>query len=95
MTRLRNQRGDSMKQGRQQAIPKFDGRNVPVSVAASIMRKDAQFIRIGLQRGLLPIGTAYKVNDSNTQYDYYISPSKLYEFTGYVYKDAVINESEV
>lgn len=84
-----------MKEQRQQALPKFDGRNVPVSVAAKALRKDAQFIRIGLQRGLLPFGTAYKVNDKNTQYDYYISPSKLYEYTGFVYMDAVISEREV
>lgn len=84
-----------MKEGRQQAIPKFDGRNVPVSVAARALKKDAQFIRVGLQRGLLPFGAAYKVNDSNIQYDYYISPSKLYEYTGFVYLDAVISEREV
>lgn len=81
-------------QGRQQAIPRFDGRNVPISVAAKALRKNAQFVRIGLQRGLLPIGTAYKVNEDNLQYDYYISPAKLYEFSGFIYQDALI-ESEV
>ena len=83
-----------MKEGRQQAIPKFDGRNVPVSVAAKALRKDAQFIRIGLQRGFLPFGTAFKVNDDNEKFDYYISPLKLFEYSGFIYADAV-TEREV
>ncbi|HRR76727.1 MAG TPA: hypothetical protein P5191_07930 [Ruminococcus sp.] len=58
------------------------GRNVPVNVAAKIIGKTPQFIRIGLQRGLLPIGVAFKTSDHNQQYDYYISPKLLYEFTG-------------
>ena len=61
----------------------YGGRNVPVNVAARIMGKSPQFIRIGLQRGILPIGRALKTNDRNEQYDYYISPRLLAEFTGY------------
>ena len=61
----------------------YGGRNVPVRVAAKIMNKSPQFIRIGLQRGILPIGKAMKTNDHNEQYDYYISPKLLAEFTGY------------
>ena len=34
--------------------PNFNGANVPVTVAARIMGKAPMFIRIGLQRGLLP-----------------------------------------
>lgn len=60
----------------------YGGRNVPVNVAAKIIGKTPQFIRIGLQRGLLPIGVAYKTNERNQQYDYYISPKLLAEFTG-------------
>ena len=60
----------------------YDGRNVPVIVAARIMGKSPQFVRIGLQRGILPIGRALKTNDRNEQYDYYISPRLLAEFTG-------------
>jgi len=58
------------------------GRNVPVNVAARIMGKSPQFIRIGLQRDILPIGRALKTNDRNEQYDYYISPRLLADFTG-------------
>lgn len=60
----------------------YGGRNVPVNVAAKIMGKSPQFVRIGMQRGILPIGRALKTNDRNEQYDYYISPRLLAEFTG-------------
>ncbi len=60
----------------------YGGRNVPVNVAARMMGKSPQFVRIGLQRGILPIGVAMKTDDRNEQYDYYISPKLLFEFTG-------------
>lgn len=64
----------------------FTGENIPVTTAAKIMRKDQQFVRQGLIKGLLPIGAAYKKEGSN-QYDYYISPKLFYEYTGHLYKD--------
>lgn len=60
----------------------YGGHNVPVNVAAKIMNKAPQFVRIGLQRGILPIGRALKTNERNEQYDYYISPRLLADFTG-------------
>lgn len=42
--------------------------------AASIMGCSAQFIRIGLQRGLLDIGNAVKLS---TKWTYNISPARL------------------
>lgn len=66
-------------------IFKFSGANIPVTTAAKIMKKDQQFVRQGLIKGLLPIGTAYKKEGSN-QYDYYISPKLFYEYTGYFYQ---------
>lgn len=42
--------------------------------AANIMGCSAQFIRIGLQRGLLDIGDAVKMS---TKWTYNISPAKL------------------
>ena len=41
----------------------YGGRNVPVNDAARIMGKSPQFIRIGLQRGILPFGVALKTDD--------------------------------
>lgn len=62
----------------------FDGRNIPVAEAAKIMGKVPQFIRLAMINKLLPIGLAYKKEDS-TQYDFYISPKLFYEYTGYRY----------
>ena len=64
----------------------FSGENVPISEVARIMKKDKNFIRIGIQEKWLPIGVAYK-KEGSSEYSYYISPKKLYEYTGYVYKD--------
>ena len=41
-------------------IPEFTGENIPVTVAAKIMKKDQQFIRWGMAQGILPIGIAMK-----------------------------------
>ncbi len=62
----------------------FTGANVPIAVVAKIMKKDKQFVRIGIQEHWLPIGVAYKKEGSG-EYSYYVSPKKLYEYTGYVY----------
>ncbi len=59
-----------------------EGRNVPVTVAARIMGKSPMFIRIGLQRGILPFGVAFKTDETHEQFDYYISPQRFAEFTG-------------
>lgn len=55
------------------------GKNVSVSRAAQIMGKCPQFVREGLKRGILPIGHAIK---TKTQYNYYISPKLLSDYTG-------------
>ena len=47
--------------------------------AADIMGCSAQFVRIGLQRGLLDIGDAVKMS---TKWTYNISPAKLAERQG-------------
>lgn len=66
-------------------VPDFSGENVPITVAAKVMRKDPQYIRQGLVQGILKFGYAFKMEGSN-RYDYYISPRKFWEETGYVYK---------
>lgn len=53
--------------------------NMTVIKAAEIMGKSQQFIRVGLQRGLLPFGTAVKMS---SMWTYYISPKKFYEYVG-------------
>ena len=66
-------------------VPDFPEGNVPVTIAASIMGKDQQFLREAMKRGLIDLGICYKKENSE-QYDFYISPFKLWQLTGYVYK---------
>ena len=51
-----------------------------VAEAATIMCVSKPYIRIGLQRGLLPFGTAVKM--SGNRYTYFISKNRLYEYLG-------------
>ena len=66
----------------------FTGEAVPIAVAAQAMHKTADFIRYGMQKGLLPIGTAIK-QEGCERHDYYISPKLLFEYTGFVYEKAL------
>ena len=77
-------------------IPKFSGKNIPVKEVAKLMGKDQQFIRQGIIRGLLPIGTAFKKTivdqkwneeKESSQYDFDISPKLLWEYTGIIYDE--------
>lgn len=56
------------------------GKSITIQEAARIMGKSEQFIRVCLQRGLLPFGTATKLS---SKWTYYISPKLFYEYTGY------------
>lgn len=70
--------------------------SVPVAVAARIYGKDPAWIRAGIISGWLPIGTATRngqkitdVKQIDSRYgriNYYISPKKLYEETGYLWE---------
>ena len=48
-------------------VPKFTGENVPVNVAARVMKKDQQFIRQGIILGFLKFGVAFK-KEGSSQY---------------------------
>lgn len=74
----------------------FTPGSVPVSIVAKIYGKDPSWVRAGIISGWLPIGTATRngkvitsLEDMNSKYgriNYYISPKKLYEETGYLWK---------
>lgn len=74
----------------------FANGSVLVAVAARIYGKDASWIRAGIIAGWLPIGKATrngelvtdieKMNSKYGRINFYISPKKLYEDTGYVWK---------
>lgn len=50
--------------------PEFTGRNVPIRELAKAIGKDAQYIRIGLQKGILHFGFALK-KENSSEYNYY------------------------
>lgn len=70
--------------------------SVPVSVAARVYGKDASWVRAGIISGWLPIGNATRqgklitnIEEMNSKYgriNFYISPKKLFEETGYLWK---------
>ncbi len=55
---------------------------VTVAEAAKRMGKSEQFVRVCIQRGLLPIGIATKTSKSGKNFNYYISPKLLDEYIG-------------
>ena len=57
--------------------------NIKVEEAAKMMGKSAQFVRIGLQRGILPFGKAVKMS---SMWTYHISPKLFYEYVGLGYE---------
>lgn len=77
-------------------VPEFGMGSVPVATAATVFGKDACWVRAGIISGWLPIGVATRdckiindLSDMNSDYgriSYYISPRKLWEITGYVWK---------
>ena len=44
--------------------------------------KDAQYVRVGLQQGILKFGYAMKL-DKSSEYNYYCPDKKVWEETGY------------
>ena len=63
-------------------MPAFTGRNVPIAEIARAIGKDAQYIRLGLQKGILKFGYAMKMENSS-EYNYYCPDKKVWEETGY------------
>ena len=74
----------------------FASGSVPIAVAARVYGKDPSWIRAGIIAGWLPIGTATRkgkritsIEEMNSKYgriNYHISPKRLYEETGYIWR---------
>ena len=70
--------------------------SVPIKIVAKVYQKDASWVRAGVIAGWLPIGVATRGGKQVTSIDemdskkgkinYYVSPQKLYEHTGYEWK---------
>ena len=63
-------------------LPAFTGRNVPIKEIASAIGKDAQYVRLGIQQGLLKFG-------NSNEYSYYCPDKRVWEETGYFNEEAV------
>lgn len=63
-------------------IPQFLPGGVPISVAAAVYGKDPCFVRQGIRDGWLPIGHC---KPGEQRDNFYISPYKLWQDTGFVY----------
>lgn len=53
-----------------------------VKEVAELLGKTQQTIRIGLQLGMFPFGTAFKTNPENKSYTYVIYPEKVKQYIG-------------
>lgn len=69
-------------------VIQFSGKSVPPKLAAEIMGKSYDFVRIGLTQGVLPFGVAIQLKGSNNTF--YISPKLFYEYTG-----RIVTEEEI
>ena len=58
---------------------------------ARLMGKNEMFVRIGLQRGILPFGVAIK---TSSKYSYFINPSQLEEYLGIKLDEVCTNSSK-
>ncbi len=54
--------------------------NMTIAEASALMGVSRQFIRIGLQKGILPFG--YAVQVSADRFTYFISRQKFFDHTG-------------
>lgn len=54
--------------------------NMTIEEASRLMGVSRQFIRVGLQKGILPFGFAVKISDG--RFTYFISREKFIEHTG-------------
>lgn len=53
--------------------------NMTIKEVAKLLGKSEMFVRIGIQRHLLPFGTAIKLPERE-RYSYHISPEAVYKY---------------
>lgn len=62
--------------------------NVPVAVAAKVLKMDNQTVRLLLQNNIVNWGVAFK-NPGSRQFSYIIYAKQFYEATGFQYSEKV------
>ena len=80
----------------------FGKGSVPISITSKVYGKDASWVRAGIIAGWLPIGVATrngklvtKIEEIDSRFgriNFYISPKKLWEETGYIWRGERTNE---
>lgn len=66
-------------------VPEFGIGGVPVNTAAKVFGKSELWVKEGIAKGILPIGT-FTESEPGSKRNFYISPKLLWEYTGYVWK---------
>lgn len=82
--------------GKLEPTPEFPPGDVPINIVAKVYGKDADWVRAGVISGWLPIGRATRngqlitdINQMDSRFgriNYQISPKKLWEDTGYIWR---------
>lgn len=70
-------------------VPEFSVGSVPLKVVSKVLDMKPDTIRDKMEDGTLDLGIIYKARKKRGKRAYrntYISPKKLYELTGYVWK---------
>lgn len=62
-------------------------KNIPTTVAACLMGKRPQWVRVRIRRGLLNFGVA--AQNSSGRWSYWISQKKFQDETGYTEQDII------
>ena len=60
---------------------------VSVALAAKVMNKGQQFVRIALQRNLVKFGFAVKLDENGSRYDYFINTREFCDDMGITEKE--------
>lgn len=68
------------------SVPEFSNEKIPTSLVAKIYGKSEAWVRNGIIDGYLPIGHGTR---SENRRNVYISPKKLWEDTGYIWRGVV------
>lgn len=63
-----------------------EGMKITIKEAARILERSEQFVRIGLQRNLLPFGFAMKRSRAS-KFDYFINPAQFAAYCGVTLAD--------
>lgn len=59
----------------------INSKSLTIKEVAKLLGKSEMFVRIGIQRNLLPFGIAIKLPDRE-RYSYHIPPHAVYEYLG-------------